>query len=205
MATHGRSLYPSIDMEQQRVAADTFADLLDLARTLKGEVIEEGDEDAAARLLMAECFSQGMERRARLWIAVREGEMSEAWSNLVGAQGAMEAAIRAHPYGIQFAQILGELEALERIVFPPQTFFSTGMLIKESHCSICQKPFGSCEHIKGRVYDGQFAARVITELDLLEVSVVDTPDDKRCRAFIVKDADGVSRDMLTGALVEDPP
>jgi hypothetical protein len=174
------------------------------AGELKAEARADGDEDAAARLLMGECFVQGLGDRTRLWIAVREGRMNEAWAALVHAQVAFEASIRAHPAGEQFQGLLSEVEALEGIVFPPQTFVSAGMLIRESRCSICERPFGTCEHIQGRVYGGEFAGRIVSEAEPYEISFVDIPDDKMCRAFRAEDSEGVMRCTLTGDPIDEP-
>jgi hypothetical protein len=70
------------------------------------------------------------------------------------------------------------------------------MVIRRSECSLCGCAFGACDHIEGRVYGGEFARRVVTEAEPREVSFVETPDDKGCRAYTI-DSDGVTRNVLT--------
>jgi hypothetical protein len=53
--------------------------------------------------------------------------------------------------------------------------FSLGFIIREAHCSICEENIDKCLHVTGRLYDGQVCQRVITEAEVLEVSVVDRP------------------------------
>ncbi len=53
---------------------------------------------------------------------------------------------------------------------------SPAILIKQSHCSICEQDPDDCEHITGRKYDGQACHRVITEAEVLEVSLVGRPN-----------------------------
>lgn len=58
---------------------------------------------------------------------------------------------------------------------------SAGFVIKQSHCSVCGKDPEECEHISGRVYDGERCCRVITEAELLEVSLVERPNQPDAR------------------------
>lgn len=58
---------------------------------------------------------------------------------------------------------------------------SPGFVVKRSECSVCGKDPEDCEHITGRKYDGQFCHRVITEADLLEISMVDRPKNPDAR------------------------
>lgn len=52
---------------------------------------------------------------------------------------------------------------------------SVGMKIKTVECSICRNDPDDCDHIRGREYGGQVCGHVITEADILEVSVVGRP------------------------------
>jgi hypothetical protein len=197
LAAHGKALYPSRDLELQRSAASALSALLKRGEALKVQAKDSGDEDAAARILMGECLVEGLMASCRLWISFREGEMDNAWEWLIRGQGAFEAAIRAHLDTPPLArERLAHLEALEVLLFPPQAFLSTGMVIRQSECSLCGCAFGSCDHIEGRVYGGEFARRVVTEAAPREVSFVETPDDKGCRAYTI-DSDGVNRNVLT--------
>jgi hypothetical protein len=199
IAAHAKALYPTRALELQRAAADAFADLEKTALSLKSEAVRDGDEDAAARLLMGECIAETLHARLRLWLAFRNGDMDAAWAWLVRAQNAATAGIRAHALGDQLRPLSLELQTIEDLVFPPQMFISTGWITRRSECTICAQPFGSCQHVNGRVYGGEFASRLVTEGEPLEVSVVDVPDDKMCRAYTMT-VDGIERDVLTWGL-----
>lgn len=47
-------------------------------------------------------------------------------------------------------------------------------------CSICDAEDFACDHIRGRTYEGHRCYRIIYEMDLLEISLVQFPDDPRC-------------------------
>jgi hypothetical protein len=196
IAENAVALHASRSLALQSTAAAAFSDLEATAVELKKQAVRDGDEDAAARLLMGECLADGLKSQLRMWIAFREGRMDDAWSWLVHAQTAFAAAIRAHLAGDQFRHFAEDMSALEVLLFPRQLFLSTAWITRRSQCTLCDAPFGSCEHIHGRVYGGEFAGRLTTEGEPIDVSIVDVPDDKNCRAHAVT-ADGVQRNVLT--------
>lgn len=52
---------------------------------------------------------------------------------------------------------------------------SIGFVARAAECSICGQDPEDCPHISGRLYDGERCVRIITDLDLLEVSLVARP------------------------------
>ena len=60
-------------------------------------------------------------------------------------------------------------------------FFSNAYVYPEAFCSICDQRYGDCDPLKGQIYMGQICRRKIPESVFREVSVVFSPEDKRCR------------------------
>ena len=201
---HAVAFPASRSLALKREAVRAFASLEELAVRLKRVAAADGDENAAARLLMGECFADGVKTRLNMWIAFREGDMEQAWSCLIHAQRCFECAVRAHPSGNQFKESLTELHVLEESLFPKQVFLSTGWITRRSECTLCGASFGSCEHIRGRVYGGEFASRITTEADPVEVSIVDLPEDKMCRIYEITSED-VRRSTLTWEAASEEP
>ena len=75
---------------------------------------------------------------------------------------------------------------------------SPGMKVKAMHCSICEHDPDECEHVRGRTYDGQTCVHVITEAELMEVSIVSRPSQPDARITSIS----VSTDILKGKLGE---
>lgn len=76
-------------------------------------------------------------------------------------------------------QLLSHYENL----YPRYIFASSEYVISRSHCSICGKSMQSldCPHIKGKLYWGEPAKEIITEIEEIQaVSLVSHPEDKRC-------------------------
>ena len=53
---------------------------------------------------------------------------------------------------------------------------SPGFVVRSAECSICGRDPWECNHITGRMYDGQLCVRVVTEIEeIMEVSLVPPP------------------------------
>lgn len=137
----------------------------------------------------------GIQAELKMWIAISEKNFSMAWDYLVTAQNFFAFAAQHCPM-ITKADNRGRmLEALERILFPPQTFTSPGMLARFT-CSICGRDSDACSHIRGRLYRGRLCQSIVSDIQLLEISLVDVPADKHRR--FISYGDGVQKiDTLT--------
>lgn len=66
---------------------------------------------------------------------------------------------------------------------------SVGCAVNSTVCSVCGKPYGSCEHRKGRTYDGQVCLAVLRDpADAYEFSFVAVPAQRE--AGVMKKAEG---------------
>lgn len=77
-------------------------------------------------------------------------------------------------------EILHDIKLIQPL-FPYKFFFSRESVIKEQRCSICGNVVSvrhPCGHVPGKLYLGEMCGRVITEMELLSISVVTTPHDK---------------------------
>jgi hypothetical protein len=70
--------------------------------------------------------------------------------------------------------------------FPYRMFFSPGMIHREKKCSVCGTRLSirnPCGHRAGEIYDGEMCSRIITKIDLTEVSLVTNPRNKYAVGF----------------------
>lgn len=82
-----------------------------------------------------------------------------------------------------------QLQSLE-VLYPYKIFASTEVITEKVDCSICKKDIESleCAHIQGELYRGQVAYGIVKKIkELLSVSLVENPCDKRCT---IKEVDG---------------
>lgn len=68
-----------------------------------------------------------------------------------------------------------------------RTGLSVGAIVQESECSICSRDPDDCEHIAGRLYDGEVCATRITKFGVDHVAIVGRPNmpDARIGAISV--------------------
>jgi hypothetical protein len=116
-----------------------------------------------------------------MWLLLKEGEPDKAWESLVRAQMLAASAARAHAGFAHLERHAQHLEDIERLIFPPQVFVSTGSIVKRQTCSICGSEYGECEHLAGRPYFGEVCAIVAGDLEINHAAVVKNPADKGCR------------------------
>ena len=168
---------------------------------LQEKVISLEDEDKANILLACILLLKAVYYELKMWIALKEDNADSAWDNLMNAQSSMTAAIKAHNIAEQNEFYLNNLHTLEGFLFPPQTFSSAGYIVYESECTICGMNYELCDHIMGKPYMGKLCSRKINKCEILEVSVVKEPANKRCRVTSFSEGN-LMRDIMTWKIVE---
>lgn len=175
-----RQSHFSCAIEFQRDQAESLGALRDRLKKIRYEFIGQSNEPYANAAFRAQMLVSGVQNFLEMWVLLKQDKPAEAWIKLVDAQKDFEIAQR-----ILFLEetqaILMHLLAVERVCFPPQTFFSSGYAYAVAFCSICNQRYGECAHIRGRIYMGQICRRRIPNWAVTEFSIVFEPRDKRCR------------------------
>jgi hypothetical protein len=177
--------------------------LREKASALKEQMIVLTDEDSANAMLSFEEMIDALVNELKMWIALKEDNPNSAWDFLTNAQSAARTAMQAHEVASHLEGYIERLHALEKFLFPPTLFFSPGIVIKHSKCSICGQEYGECDHVVGRAYMGKMCTRELTDIEVTEVSLVEEPANKRARVLIIKEG-GVTRDFLSWRVISDP-
>jgi len=74
-----------------------------------------------------------------------------------------------------------------QVIFPYRLFASSEILKKKKKCSICGKEISirnSCGHIVGEIYNGEMCHRIVTEAEVLGISLVENPGNKYSVMFL---------------------
>jgi hypothetical protein len=183
--------------EFQLEASKKLDTLRENAAGLKEQMIALMDEDSANAMLSFEEMITALVNELKMWTALKEDNPNAAWDFLINAQGAARTAMQAHEVACCLENYIERLYMLERLLFPPQIFFSLNVVIEHSKCSICEQEYGECDHVVGKAYMGKMCVRIITDIkELKEVSVVQEPANKHARVQTITDGD-VTRDFLT--------
>ena len=145
--------------------------------------ISRKDELNANKWLSMEHLCKSLIAGLGLFLELKNGDPDKAWSSLVGAQDHAYWSSAAYDLKEDLQKFLiRHFHNIEKVVFPPQTFLSTSMVVKKSLCGICDKPFHECDHLPGEPYMGRLCMKRNVETGPIHhVSIVGNPANKRCR------------------------
>lgn len=85
-----------------------------------------------------------------------------------------------------------------QVIFPYRLFASSEILKKTKECSVCGKEISirnSCGHVVGEIYNGEMCHRIVTEADILGVSLVENPGNKYSVMFLKDEKTGEQKDQ----------
>ena len=143
---------------------------------------DDVNEYGANLILVLELLTRAIRSELVMWLLLKREEPEKAWGSLIDAQDLAAAASRVHEVGQIALCRMPMYEMIEKFIFPPQTFNSAGFITKYRTCSICGSSYDDCDHVAGMPYIGELCTIIIKEVaEILEVSVVDKPANKRCR------------------------
>ena len=174
-------LWITRDSDCQRECMHTISAFRTQAANLKAEAVEAKDESVANLLLGYECVFNALSAEVNMYLLLKSGDPDSAWNSLVTAQMSIADALRSHSAFSHLTHKLKHLDAIEYVVFPPQVFMSSGMIVKCQNCSICGKEYEDCDHLIGKPYLGEICSVVVQDCKFEHVAIVDDPADKRCR------------------------
>ena len=181
--------------ELQRDAIASLENLRPRLIQLKQRAIAERDENTANMLLGYECAFCVIVSELEMWILLKEENPDAAWDKLVSAQMSCVDAIRAHDGFSHLVYQYNRLVTIEKVVFPPQVFVSSGMIVSRQECSICGLEYEDCNHLIGKPYMGKFCNIIAQDIRLDHAAIVESPSDKRCRIRVFEVDSGVRNRM----------
>lgn len=186
------------DINLQKNEIQTLDEFIEKAKELNKANKKSFPEEELNLIFCLNLSAQALKNELSMIINLKEGEPNFAWGNLVEAQNLISSVARNHPFGDgnQLEGYSAKLLAFEKLLFPKMIFASTGGIVKESRCTICKLDYEECDHIKGKMYNGEICAREIHEMELEEVSLVENPANKLCRPLKVE-FDGKEVDTFT--------
>ncbi|PAM95128.1 hypothetical protein B4N84_07535 [Flavobacterium sp. IR1] len=157
------------------------------AETEKIKAIKSKDNDLANGFASFELVIDSMIFEYKMWISLKNGLFNEAWDFLIDAQDSAIRSMQAHEINGHLEKYNNRLLLIEKLIFPPQLFFSDRTIISKSSCTICGKDMQECEHIKGRFYMGEQCCERVEKIESINgIDIVKEPANKKCRAITDK-------------------
>ncbi len=176
-------LYIARDRSIFQTQSTEMKSLLKEIKGKKEEFIQQQNEKESRKWLSIENCCLSIIEGLSLFIDLKDNKPDSAWDHLITAQNHASWTNREYDLGGDFQKnYIYHFNNIEKIIFPPVTFVSAKFTSVHSKCSICDKEYSECDHIRGEVYMGRSCAEICTEMkDFEHVAVVSEPDDKKCR------------------------
>ena len=158
----------------------TFWEGLKQQKTL---AVESDDQAAAKACWCLEQIGTAQERFVLGFAAAKQDDFHTFWCNLERVEAALHFLEPHYPtwlpeFGLRHLSV--HVAGFQEL-FPYRLFLSPGMIVKRFICSICGQPMklrGGCGHVVGEIYNGEMCCRVLKDVELLEVSIVENPVQK---------------------------
>jgi hypothetical protein len=182
-----KKAFITVGIEIQQEEIEVLINYIKELASLKKEFVEKKLGNEANLIFTFENSFKVLQYELEMLVFIKQDKMAEAWDKLVDAQVVFENVVRTYPF--EANSLKGYLERLnnyEKLLFPKLHFQSAGGIIKESKCSICDNDYDKCDHLKGKLYMGEMCCRIITEMELEEVSYVENPANKHCRVLTIE-------------------
>lgn len=154
----------------------------------KFSTVATGDQILAAAVWVLETIAKAQTQYVEAFQACQQDRYYDAWQSFERAEIQLSYLVYHFDdpndrYGVAFM-----LEHIPRfqLLFPYKVFFSPGFIKLEQRCSICNHvvtPRKPCGHRVFELYDGEMCGRIITQMKLLEISVVEHPVQKYSVGF----------------------
>ena len=155
-------LWITCDSMLQKDAVRELDSMVTQLESTKECHIEAENEDRANLMLGLQCVVQSTMSELRMYECLRQEVVNEAWDWLVGAQNSAIWSAKAHESLASWSDARHvRLFNIECMIFPKQGFVSSGLIIEESECSICNDDLMNCDHEPGNPYNGRFCNEVV--------------------------------------------
>ena len=173
----------------------------DLCKRLKEKAVKANDEKLANILFLLDKYVSLLSSISSFWQLCDRRDYPTAWNYLQDGLDVIRLLEKFvsndERLPVSISELSRYLRNVEKI-YPYRVFMSTGTLNKKEVCSICKRsPFDqSCVHITGNLYMGEMAYTMVEVEEILEVSVVFNPADKRCVVFLDYDKENIENSQF---------
>jgi len=149
------------------------------------------NNDEKLLLLIWYCLSiiQAFEIYHEVFILLKKREYYNAWNELAQIEGIINCIKKNIPDYSKYVAcsfLENKIVKLQNI-YPYKLFTSVVLTDTKEECSICgstMNPFTGCEHIRGKVYQGELCYSIINDGKWVGDDFVEKPADKSAVAFI---------------------
>ena len=180
--------YP--ELERSGCIDRSFDETLSVAKAV---AVSRNDQPAASLIWCAQTIASIQRGFIAAFSHLKADAFYEAWCQLERCEVEILGLKHHHsvtdddPHRIEYIEkMIQRWQAL----YPYKLFFSPELLKKKVVCSICGvkvTPRSNCGHAKFGVYDGEMCHHRVTEVEVLGISLVESPVQRYSVAFLEAD------------------
>jgi hypothetical protein len=179
--------YMSIGIEFQERLVEELVELKGYIEQYRTDAIARKDEQAANAACIIGIYADAFHEMCLMWIHFKTDKMQSAWWAMVTAQECLESGLKLF-YRESLHELNRHLHAIEKLLFPKQSYVSSSLLFDSAKCNICDSIYGECDHLKGKPYMGIICIPIVNEITGVDhIAFVEDPQDKRLNHPILID------------------
>lgn len=158
-------------------------------QVIKEEYVIQNKQEDAKRLWVYQTIVEIHELFVESFSLLKAKQYYQGWCKLETIEITI-AALKKHLQYDKKQFFLWHIEKSTKnlqVIFPYRLFSSSEILKKKKKCSVCDKELSirnPCGHIVGEIYNGEMCYRIVTEAELLGVSLVYNPGNKYAVMFL---------------------
>jgi len=174
---------------------------------LKQEAVAAGDQQAAKTIWCFEEIIEIQDKYIATFFQLKTEEFYDAWCTLERVEIELLSLTRhfqdvTNEFQISF---IARQTSRYQSVFPYKLFMSPEIIKIEKTCSICKKVISirnPCGHRVGEIYNGEMCSRIVTESELIGMSIVKDPMQKYSVPFILNSKGDGKKDYYNYSIIK---
>jgi len=174
---------------------------------LKSDFVKQGLEDKANEIWCIESILNIQTTYLKAFTQLKNQKYYEAWCSFEQVELALNFLaphfdINSDEYKLSFIE---KHTKKYQSLYPYKIFMSPEILEKEKKCNICNRVVSirrPCGHEVGNLYNGQMCCRIVTDMELLGIAMVETPLQKYSVPFLSDEKTGKSIDHYDYSLLK---
>ena len=158
----------------------------------KDEFVKENNQEKAKELWISQTIIEVHKLYHKAFQLLKDKSYYKGWCQLERIEITISGLKRHFKYN-KTEFLLWHIEKSVtnlQVIFPYRLFASMETLKKKKECSVCSQEIlirNPCGHIIGEIYNGEMCHRIVTEAEVLGISLVENPGNKYSVMFLKDD------------------
>lgn len=168
-------------------------------QNMKVKAVKENDQATAKQIWIYQTIIEIHKTYREAFVQLKNKQYYEGWRKLERIEIILSSLKRHFQYNKEeyFLWYIEKAVKNLQVVFPYRMFASAEILKKKTKCSVCDKEVSirnPCGHIVHEIYNGEMCHRIVTESEILGISLVENPGNKYAVMFLKDEKTGEQKD-----------